>query len=111
MSEPGAVATGWPQINSYDPVATAPGSDTLQTIMSDTKVLRLVKKTEGELPEKAFTAQAVAAPEPKPEHKPAREPKPAPVTAIKSVPPRRGAKPQQPQTRLNRAEMLKIFRA
>jgi len=28
MSEPGAVATGWLQINSYDPVATAPGSDT-----------------------------------------------------------------------------------
>src|SRR3989441_5699084 len=78
--------------------------------MSDTKVLRLVKKTEGELPEKAFTAAAVAAPEPKPELKPAREPKSAPVTAIKSVP-RRGvsAKPQQ-KPRLSREEMLKIFR-
>src|SRR5438105_616744 len=75
-------------------------------IMSDTKVLRLVKKTEGELPEKAFTAQAVAAPEPKP----TREPKPAPVTAIKSVPRRVGAKPKQPQTRLSREEMVKIFR-
>src|SRR5436853_722416 len=74
-------------------------------IMSDTKVLRLVKKTEGELPEKAFTAQAVAAPEPKP----TRELKPAPVTAIKSVPRRVGAKPKQPQTRLSREEMLKIF--
>src|SRR5437868_7748454 len=94
------------QRNSYDPVATARGSDTLQTIMSDTKVLRLVKKTEGELPEKAFTAQAVAAPEPKP----TREPKPAPVTAIKSVPRRVGAKPKQPQTRLSREEMVKIFR-
>src|SRR3989442_986390 len=80
--------------------------------MSDTKVLRLVKKTEGELPEKAFTAQAVAAPEPKPkpERKPARERKLAPVTAIKSVPRRGSAKPPQPQTRLSREEMLKIFR-
>src|SRR2546425_4875556 len=82
----------------------------LQTIMSDTKVFRLVKKTEGELPEKAFTAQAVAAPEPKPERKPAREPKPAPVTAIKSVPRRGSAKPQQQKLRLSREEMLKIFR-
>src|SRR5438093_6507950 len=98
------------QLNSYDPVATARGSDTLQTIMSDTKVLRLVKKTEGELPEKAFTAQAVAAAAPKPELKPPREPKPAPVTAIKSVPRRGGAKPQQQKPRLSREEMLKIFR-
>src|SRR5207249_4896565 len=78
--------------------------------MSDTKVLRLVKKTEGELPEKAFTAQAVAAPDPKPQLKPARERKNAPVTTIKSVPRRRGAKSQQPQSRLSREEMLKIFR-
>src|SRR5437660_12796914 len=80
--------------------------------MSDTKVLRLVKKTEGELPEKAFTAQAVAAPEPKPkpERKPAREPKPAPVTAIKSVSRRGNGKPQQQKPRLSREEMLKIFR-
>src|SRR5438046_7704770 len=98
--------------NSYDPVATARGSDTLQTIMRDTKVLRLVKKTEGELPEKVFTAQAVAAPEPKPkpEHKPAREPKTAPVTAIKSVSRRGNGKPQQQKPRLSREEMLKIFR-
>src|SRR5213080_3087568 len=78
-------------------------------IMSDTKVLRLVKKTEGELPEKAFTAQAVAAPEPKRELKPASESKPAPVTAIKFVPRRGSAKPQQ-KPRLSREEMLKIFR-
>ena len=81
----------------------------LQTIMSDTKVLRLVKKTEGELSEKAFTAAAVAAPEPKRELKPARESKPVPVTAIKSVPRRGSAKPQQ-KPRLSREEMLKIFR-
>src|SRR3989475_6276696 len=78
--------------------------------MSDTKVLRLVKKTEGELPEKAFTAAAVAAPEPKPELKPAREPKSAPVTAIKSVPRRGTAKTPQQKPRLSREEMLKIFR-
>src|SRR2546427_10260101 len=77
--------------------------------MSDTKVLRLVKKTEGELSEKAFTAAAVAAPEPKRELKPARESKPAPVTAIKSVP-RRGSAKQQQKPRLSREEMLKIFR-
>src|SRR5437660_5024981 len=80
--------------------------------MSDTKVLRLVKKTEGELPEKAFTAQAVAAPEPKPkpERKPAREPKPAP--AIRSAPAPRPAKaPKQRELpKLSREEMLKIFR-
>ncbi len=78
--------------------------------MSDTKVLRLVKKTEGELPEKAFTAQAVASPEPRPELKPAREKKPAPVTAIKSGPRRGDAKPQPPKPRLSREEMLKVFR-
>ncbi len=43
--------------------------------MSDTKVLRLVKKSEGKLPEGAFTAKAVARPEPRPV--PAPEPKPA----------------------------------
>ena len=34
--------------------------------MSDLKVLKLVKKSEGEPPEKAFTTEAVAQPEPKP---------------------------------------------
>jgi 2-oxoisovalerate dehydrogenase E1 component len=43
--------------------------------MSDTKVLRLVKKSDGKLPEGAFTANAVARPEPRPV--PAPEPKPA----------------------------------
>src|SRR2546430_4358870 len=77
------------------------------------KFLKCEKKTEGELPEKVFTAQAVAAPEPKPkpEHKPAGELKPAPVTAIKSVPRRGNAKPQQQKPRLSHEEMLKIFRA
>src|SRR5216683_723279 len=65
--------------------------------MSDLKVLRLVKKTEGELPEKTFTAKAVAKP----------EPKPAPGTQIKSVPGR--ARPEE-KPRLSPAEMLKMFR-
>jgi len=65
--------------------------------MSDTKVLRLVKKSEGELPEKTFTAKAVARP----------EPKPAPPAPIKSVPGR--SRPQE-KPRLSREEMLKIFR-
>jgi 2-oxoisovalerate dehydrogenase E1 component len=69
--------------------------------MSDTKVLRLVKKSEGALPEQAFTAKAVAKPEPKPVS--------APAPAIKSVPQRAKAKPQQ-QPRLSREEMLKFFR-
>jgi len=65
--------------------------------MSDLKVLRLVKKTEGELPEKTFTAKAVAKP----------EPRPAPATQIKSVPGR--ARPEE-KPRLSREEMLKVFR-
>jgi 2-oxoisovalerate dehydrogenase E1 component len=65
--------------------------------MSDTKVLRLVKKSESGLPEKSFTAKAVAKPEPKP------------APAIKSVPRRRRAKPQE-QLRLSPEQMLKIFR-
>src|SRR5229473_3154550 len=65
--------------------------------MSDLKVLRLVKKSEGDLPEKAFTAAAVAAP----------EPTPAAVPAIKPVPAR--ARPEE-KPRLSREEMLKTFR-
>src|SRR5574341_133401 len=73
--------------------------------MSDTKVLRLVKKSEGGLPEKAFTAKSVAK----------AEPKPAPAPVLKAAPQprpsrRRGkAKPQQ-QLHLSPEEMLKIFR-
>src|SRR6266496_2309030 len=67
--------------------------------MSDTKVLRLVKKTEGELPEKTFTAKSVAKP----------EPKPATAPAIKPVPSRRLPR-QHERPRLSREEMLKIFR-
>jgi len=71
--------------------------------MSDLKVLRLVKKSEDGLPEKAFTAEAVAAP----------EPRPAPPPAIHSVPaphphPARKQTGQQPA--LSPAEMLKLFR-
>jgi 2-oxoisovalerate dehydrogenase E1 component len=69
--------------------------------MSDTKVLRLVKKSEsGKLPEKAFTARAVAKPEPKPVAAPALRPAPAPARPAK----------QKARSRLSRAEMLKIFR-
>src|SRR6184192_3268076 len=76
--------------------------------MSDTKVLRLVKKSES-LPEGAFTSKAVAKAEPKPA--------PAPSPVLKVAPAmkpmrRRGrakAKPQE-QPRLSREEMLKIFR-
>jgi 2-oxoisovalerate dehydrogenase E1 component len=74
--------------------------------MSDLKVLRLVKKSEGELPEKAFTAEAVVRPEPKPAAVPAARPIAAPV--IKSVPPR--PKESQRQPILSREEMLQIFR-
>src|SRR3954463_12868860 len=75
--------------------------------MSDTKVLRLVKKSEG-LPEGAFTAKAVAKAEPKP------APAPSPVLraapAIKPLRPRGKAKPQAERPRLSREEMLKFFR-
>src|SRR6266850_1943062 len=77
--------------------------------MSDLKVLRLVKKSEGELPAREFTAKAVAQPEPKP----AAAPVPRPVAAppLKSRL-RRGKQPrtQQDQPNLSRAEMLQIFR-
>lgn len=75
--------------------------------MSDTKVLRLVKKIEGGLPEGAFTTEAVAKAEPKPAPAPAIKPAPAP--AIKPLRPRGKAKPQE-SPNLSRAEMLKIFR-
>jgi 2-oxoisovalerate dehydrogenase E1 component len=74
--------------------------------MSDTKVLRLVRKAEGELPEKSFTAKSVAR----------AEPKPAPITVIKpAAPPARNpATPAKQRPRelpkLSREEMLKMFR-
>jgi hypothetical protein len=75
-----------------------------ENVMSDTKVLRLVKKSEGDLPEKAFTAKTVAR----------AEPRPAPITVIK---PLRQPKVQKPRKqkqrelpRLSREEMLKFFR-
>src|SRR5947209_6572185 len=73
--------------------------------MSDTKVLRLVKKNEGELPTAAFTAKSVAK----------AEPRPAPAPAIKPAPAPGPAKLQKPKARelpkLSREEMLKMFRA
>jgi 2-oxoisovalerate dehydrogenase E1 component len=71
--------------------------------MSDTKVLRLVKKTEGGLPEAAFTAKAVAK----------AEPKPAPVTVIKPASTPKPAKQKQRQSelpKLSREQMLQIYR-
>jgi len=71
--------------------------------MSDTKVLRLVKKSEN-LPEGAFTAKTVAK----------AEPRPAPITVIK--PPQRPKSPKRRKQKerelpkLTREEMLKIFR-
>jgi 2-oxoisovalerate dehydrogenase E1 component len=82
--------------------------------MSDLKVLRLVKKTEGDLPEQAFTAEDVAAPEPKPAAAPSIKPvaTPPPISAV----PARGKQQQRPQPRqqqkptLSPEQMLKIFR-
>src|SRR6476619_3609107 len=73
--------------------------------MSDTKVLRLVKKSEGGLPEQAFTGKAVARAEPKPV--------PSPITKL--TPPRKPRRPKQRERarelpRLSREEMLKSFR-
>ena len=72
--------------------------------MSDTKVLRLVKKSDG-LPEAAFTSKSVAK----------AEPKPAPAPVLKAAPAvkpmgRRGKTKPQERPRLTREEMLKIFR-
>src|SRR5438046_3628415 len=73
--------------------------------MSDLKVLRLVKKAEGDLPEQTFTASAVAAPEPKPAAAPSIKPVAAPpINAV----PKRGRQQQKP--RLSREQMIKIFR-
>src|SRR5499427_9913762 len=70
--------------------------------MSDTKVLRLVKKSEGELPEKAFTARTVAK----------AEARPAAITVIKPPQPRKPPKaPRQRELpKLSREEMLQVFR-
>src|SRR2546423_10006419 len=74
-------------------------------IMSDTKVLRLVRRAEGDLPEKSFRGKSVAR----------AEPKPAPITVIKpAAPSARKPKPARQRERelpkLSREEMLKMFR-
>jgi 2-oxoisovalerate dehydrogenase E1 component len=75
--------------------------------MSDTKVLRLVKKSEGGLPEKAFTSKSVAKAEPKP----AAAPSPVLKVAPSRKPLRRRGKAKpQPQTQVTPEEMLKMFR-
>lgn len=72
--------------------------------MSDTKVLRLVKKAEGGLPEKTFSAKTVAK----------AEPRPAPITVIKPPQPSKSRKPRKQKERElprpSREEMLKMFR-
>ncbi len=75
--------------------------------MSDTKVLRLVKKSDGELPEQAFTGKAVA--------KAAPKPVPSPITKL--IPPRKPKRTKQRERqrerespKLSREEMLQIFR-
>src|SRR5438552_15482746 len=70
--------------------------------MSDTKVLRLVKKSEGKLPEGTFTAKAVAR----------AEPKPSTTPSIRPVPARRRRHRERPRTQpqLSPEGMLKIFR-
>jgi len=73
--------------------------------MSDTKVLRLVKKSEGGLPETAFTAKAVAKAEPKPA--------PAPITVIKPASRPKPAKQKHQQSespKLSPAQMLQFYR-
>ena len=74
--------------------------------MSDTKVLRLVKKT-GELPEGAFNAKSVAKAEPRP--------KPVSSPILKAAPSpkpsrRRGKPKRQPQSQASPEEMLQMFR-
>ncbi len=82
--------------------------------MSDLKVLRLVKKGEGDtLPDKAFTAEDVMLPEPKPAAAPAPAPAMRPVATppLKSAPARnRQRHKQHDKPALSREEMLKIFR-
>ncbi|MDX6383432.1 MAG: 2-oxoisovalerate dehydrogenase component [Blastocatellia bacterium] len=80
--------------------------------MSDLKVLRLVKKSEGDtLPEKAFTAEAVAQPEPKPAAAPAPAMRPVAAPPIQSRPSRnRQRHKQREQPSISAEEMLKIFR-
>src|SRR6185436_12127177 len=73
--------------------------------MSDTKVLRLVKKSDGKLPEGAFTAQAVARAEPRPVAVP-EPPKPARGRRRH----RRERERPRELAQLNAEEMIKMFR-
>jgi hypothetical protein len=72
--------------------------------MSDTKVLRLVKKSEGGLPEKAFDAKTVAK----------AEPRPAPITVIRPPqlrkPPKARKQKERELPQPSREEMLQMFR-
>src|ERR1700752_1550655 len=74
-----------------------------EAIMSDTKVLRLVKKSDEKLPEAAFTAKAVARAEPRP-------------VAVPEAKPARGRRRHRRSERtrelpqLSAEQMIKIFR-
>ena len=74
--------------------------------MSDTKVLRLVKKSEGDQHEGAPAAKAAAA---MPAVTPVRLPERAKPRPRKSTPPIAVAKPRE-RPQLSREQMLKIFR-
>lgn len=74
--------------------------------MSDTKVLRLVKKSDS-LPEDAFTSESVAKAEPKTAAAPSSILKAAPSPRLSR---RRGKVKPQPQPQISPEEMLKIFR-
>src|SRR5260370_39940620 len=74
--------------------------------MSDTKVLRLVKKPEGDQRETALAAKPAAA---LPAVTPVRLPERAKSRPRKSTPPIAVAKPRE-RPQLSREEMLKIYR-
>ena len=79
--------------------------------MSDLKVLRLVKKSEGDLAGKAFTAKAVAAPEAKPAAVPTPAIKPVAAPPAKTFSARgKQQQKQQQKPALSREQMLKVFR-
>src|SRR6201988_2167421 len=74
-----------------------------EAIMSDTKVLRLVKKSDEKLPEAAVPAKAVARAAPRPIAVPQAKPTRGPRRHRRSEPPR-----ELPQ--LSAEQMIKIFR-
>src|ERR1700686_2531654 len=79
--------------------------------MSDLKILRPVKKSEGDFPGKAFPAKAVAAPEAKPAAVPTPAIKPVAAPPAKTFSARgKQQQKQQQKPALSREQMLKVFR-